>query len=43
MLDISSTDIRQRAAHGLPIGHLVPPSVARYIEQHRLYQEGNAH
>lgn len=43
MLDISSTDIRQRVARGLSIEHLVPPSVARYIEENRLYQEGNAH
>jgi nicotinate-nucleotide adenylyltransferase len=43
MLDISSTDIRRRAARGLPIGHLVPPAVARYIEEQRLYQEGKTH
>jgi nicotinate-nucleotide adenylyltransferase len=40
MLDISSTDIRQRVSRGLPIEHLVPPAVARYIDQHRLYLEG---
>jgi nicotinate-nucleotide adenylyltransferase len=38
MLDVSSTDIRQRCATGLPIDHLVPPAVARYIEQHQLYR-----
>jgi len=43
MLDISSTDIRQRVARGAPITELVPPQVARYIEQHALYREGTAH
>jgi nicotinate-nucleotide adenylyltransferase len=43
MLDISSTDVRRRVSRGEPIGDLVPPDVARYIELHHLYQEGNAH
>lgn len=38
MLDISSTDIRSRVALGQPIDHLVPPAVARYIDQHALYR-----
>jgi nicotinate-nucleotide adenylyltransferase len=38
MLDISATDIRARAARGLPIDTMVPPAVARYIETHHLYQ-----
>jgi nicotinate-nucleotide adenylyltransferase len=38
MLDISSTDVRQRVAAGLDISNLVPPTVARYIESHRLYR-----
>jgi nicotinate-nucleotide adenylyltransferase len=38
MLDISSTDIRQRAAQGGDISELVPPEVARYIETHALYR-----
>ena len=38
MLDISSTDIRQRVAAGADISHLVPPVVARYIETHGLYR-----
>jgi nicotinate-nucleotide adenylyltransferase len=42
MLDISSTDIRQRVTAGLPIADLVPPGVARYIEDHSLYQEGTS-
>jgi nicotinate-nucleotide adenylyltransferase len=37
MMDISSTDIRQRAATGLPIEHLVPAAVASYIALHHLY------
>jgi nicotinate-nucleotide adenylyltransferase len=43
MLDISSTEIRQRVARGQGIDELVPPAVARYIDQHRLYREGQAH
>jgi len=39
MLDIAATDIRARVARGQPIGHLVPPEVARYIARHRLYQD----
>ena len=38
MLDISSTAIRQRVAAGQDITQLVPQSVARYIETHRLYR-----
>jgi nicotinate-nucleotide adenylyltransferase len=37
MLDISSSEIRQRVARGLPIDPLVPPEVARYIARHGLY------
>jgi nicotinate-nucleotide adenylyltransferase len=37
MLDISSTDIRRRVAEGGDISKLVPPEVARYIDQHALY------
>lgn len=36
--DISSTVIRARLAAGLPIEDLVPPAVARYIQNHRLYE-----
>lgn len=36
-LDISATEIRRRAAAGLPIDHLVPAPVARYIDRHHLY------
>ena len=39
MLDISSTDIRDRVARGERIDALVPPAVARYIEHHNLYRD----
>jgi nicotinate-nucleotide adenylyltransferase len=41
MMDVSSTDIRERLRHALPIDDLVPPSVARYIDQHHLYRVNN--
>lgn len=34
---ISSTEIRKRAAEGLPIEDLVHPKVADYIREHKLY------
>jgi nicotinate-nucleotide adenylyltransferase len=39
MMDISSTDIRERIAKGQGIQDLVPATVARYIAQHHLYQD----
>lgn len=36
-ITLSATDIRARAAQGLDIARLVPPAVARYIDQHHLY------
>lgn len=36
-MDISATAIRARLARGEPVTDLVPPAVARYIDQHRLY------
>jgi len=39
MMDISSTDIRERIAHHRGIADLVPPAVASYIARHRLYQD----
>lgn len=35
---LSATDIRHRAATSQGIAHLVPEGVARYIDQHHLYQ-----
>jgi nicotinate-nucleotide adenylyltransferase len=43
MLDISATDIRQRVSRDESIAALVPAGVARYIDRHHLYREGNAH
>jgi nicotinate-nucleotide adenylyltransferase len=40
-LDISATAIRQRAAKGRTIRYLVPPSVERYVSDHRLYARGS--
>jgi len=38
MMDTSSTEIRARVAAGQRIDALVPPAVARYIDQHHLYR-----
>ena len=38
LMPVSATEIRARVAAGEPIGHLVAPAVARYIDQHHLYQ-----
>lgn len=37
--DISSTEIRRLSAAGKSIDHLVPPAVAAYISQQRIYSE----
>jgi nicotinate-nucleotide adenylyltransferase len=37
-IDISSTDIRARAADGLSIRYLTPDAVGAYIEEHALYR-----
>ena len=39
MMEVSSTDIRERINAGLAVTDLVPPAVARYIDQYHLYQE----
>jgi nicotinate-nucleotide adenylyltransferase len=36
-IEISATEIRKRVRKGLPVDHLVPPSVAEYIRKNRLY------
>ncbi|WP_334142722.1 nicotinate-nucleotide adenylyltransferase [Rhabdothermincola sp.] len=38
-LDISSTDLRRRAAHGRPLDGLVPPAVVSCIRERRIYRE----
>jgi len=38
LIDISSTDIRRRAAAGRSVRFLVPGPVADYIARHRLYE-----
>lgn len=37
-VDTSATDIRDRAARGEDLRPLVPPGVARYIDQYHLYR-----
>ena len=39
LIDISSTDIRQRVSRRLSIRYMVPDQVRAYIEQHSLYRE----
>ncbi len=41
-LEISSTDIRFRAAHGQSLRYLLPPAVLDYIQEHHLYTDGDA-
>ena len=42
MMDVSSTEVRRRAAAGEPLDGWVPPGVARYIARHRLYRRAPA-
>lgn len=37
VIGISSSEIRQRIAQGLPIHYLVPPEVEKYITEQRIY------
>jgi nicotinate-nucleotide adenylyltransferase len=39
LIDISSRDLRRRAANGHSLRYLVPRGVECYIEQHRLYRK----
>lgn len=36
-IDISSSDIRERIAAGMPLGHMLPERVAEYIKKNNLY------
>jgi nicotinic acid mononucleotide adenylyltransferase len=38
-IDVSSSDIRRRVSAGKAYEHLVPPSVARLIEELGLYRD----
>ncbi|HKC90442.1 MAG TPA: nicotinate-nucleotide adenylyltransferase [Candidatus Limnocylindria bacterium] len=38
LMDISSRELRARAARGRSLRYLVPEGVLRYIEEHRLYR-----
>ena len=38
LIDISSTEIRQRVSDGQPINSLVPQEIAAFIEKHHLYK-----
>jgi nicotinate-nucleotide adenylyltransferase len=40
LIDISSSQIRERVAAGLSIDGMVPPAVAQYIAQQGLYRKG---
>ena len=42
-LDISSSQIRRRAAEGRPLRYLVPDAVAGYIEREGLYRQAPAY
>ena len=38
-IEMSGTEIRRRVRQNLPIEHLVPRAVARYIDSHHLYRD----
>lgn len=40
LIDISSTEIRERVYRGVSIKNMVPPKVEEYIRKHSLYQTG---
>lgn len=37
VIGVSSSEIRRRIAHGLPIRYLVPPEVEKYIAERKVY------
>lgn len=41
IIQVSSTELRERLAKGLYCGHLIPKNVLDYIYTHRLYLAGN--
>ncbi len=41
-VNVSSSMVRERVAHGDPIEHLVGPAVAAYIAEHGLYRSPSA-
>jgi nicotinate-nucleotide adenylyltransferase len=41
LLEIASSEIRERAASGKPFRYYLPESVYEYIEQHHLYQQAH--
>lgn len=41
-IDVSASELRQRARRGLPLRYLVPPPVEDYIQRHRLYVSSTA-
>lgn len=38
LMDLSSSEIRQRVAAGRPVRYLMPDAVVEYIDRHRLYR-----
>jgi nicotinate-nucleotide adenylyltransferase len=39
IIGISASEIRRRVARGLPVRHLLPPAVERYIQDNGLYRD----
>lgn len=43
LVDVSASDLRERAARGRSLRYLVPDAVCRYIEERALYRTGGTH